>query len=242
MEDTTLLSIEQTEMMKDYLERVSRSEFYVKMDYLCKHRVFSQLQMITACKLAKETIHSKCTVGDYIIKKGDFSDGLYIIIRGTVTIVYKDAQKEETQSTKNKYVANNGEMGSQTSKLLKFALSKLESQIQSKSRPMSKEQNQDNMKRRTTLTSRSSKFLPNTDSRSQLGGGNKTGTERTQSPQSKSPSDRGRAATDFQKAGNFISEKLKPDQIFGGYFFWRDFSNEMLQPKFYKNRCEYSIV
>ena len=201
MEETTLLTIEQTDMMRDYLERVSRSEFYVKMDYLCRHKVFSQLQMITACKLAKEMIHSKCTVGDYIIKRGDFSDGLYIIIRGSVTIVYKDAIKEQVESPTNKKGNPKQPLGSQTSNLLKLAVSKMESQNQNKSRPVSKDQNREFVRRGTANTSRSSKFLLNTDSRSQLGA-NRQGTERTNSPRSKSPSDLAKGATDINKAGN----------------------------------------
>ena len=240
MEDTTLLSIEQTEMMKDYLERVSRKEFFVKMDYLCRHKVFSQLQMITVSKLAKEMIHSKCTVGDYIMKKGDFSDGLYILIRGSVTIVYKEAQVQETQSPKNKQRQIMANLGSQTSKMLSLALAKLDNGGQPRSRPVSKDQNRELGRRGTSHTARSSKLLLNTDSRSLLGG-NKA-TERTHSPRSKSPSEKGRQAVDINKAGNFISEKMKPDQIFGGYFVWKDFGNEIVNPKYYKNRCEYSIV
>lgn len=240
MEDTTLLLVEQTDMMRDYLERVSRKEFFVKMDFLCRHKVFSQLQMITASKLAKEMIHSKCTVGDYIIKKGDFSDGLYILIRGSVTIVYKDAQVQEVQSPKNKKKPVAMQMGSQTSKLLSLAMAKLESNAVPRSRPASKEQGRELGRRGTTHTARSSKLLLNTDSRSLLGG-NKA-TERTHSPRSKSPSEKVKLNVDIHKAGNFISEKMKPDQIFGGYFVWKDFANEIVNPKYYKNRCEYSIV
>ena len=96
-EDTLTLQIEQTDQMKDYMERVRRASFYLKMDFLCRSRIFNDLNMINVELLAREVVHFKKKLGDTVFKRGAVSPGIFIVLKGQATLVYHSEEKEELQ-------------------------------------------------------------------------------------------------------------------------------------------------
>ena len=86
-----VLQIEQNEMLRDYMERVARSEYFVKMDYLCRHKAFNELNMLTISRLAKDMLLLKCSISEYVLRKGDISDAVHIVVRGAASITFKSS-------------------------------------------------------------------------------------------------------------------------------------------------------
>lgn len=77
------------------MERSTRSEQYNKLDYLCKHDLFGELSLISLEKVAKSIELFKVGIGNIALRKGDVSEGVYILVRGSASICYRvDGRKK----------------------------------------------------------------------------------------------------------------------------------------------------
>ena len=80
------------------MERSSRSEQYNKLDYLCKHDLFGELSLISLEKIAKSIELVKVGIGNMALRKGDPSEGVYILVRGSASICFRVDGKKKLES------------------------------------------------------------------------------------------------------------------------------------------------
>lgn len=91
LEDCVTLQAPPCDLIKDNMEKSSRGDFYGRLDFLCRHKVFGDsIGHVNMIRITKASHHLKYSVGETIIKKGDLTDGVYILIRGAASIIYRD--------------------------------------------------------------------------------------------------------------------------------------------------------
>ena len=65
------------------------------MDYLCRNSCFMDLEMVTLQRFAHEMVHCKRTLGERVLEKGDASQGVYIFIRGSMSLFYQPTEQKD---------------------------------------------------------------------------------------------------------------------------------------------------
>lgn len=110
-EDTTVLQFEDIGEF-NFIEKYKNFDFFTKLDYLCRHELFSYLSIFTLQTLARSAKASNYLYGDRIVKVGDSCSELTIITEGKCSVIFEPVsiqikkKKQSSEWEKKKKVLN----------------------------------------------------------------------------------------------------------------------------------------